>query len=138
MKVKQAMHSGVEWCAPDTPIREIARLMKEKDVGAIPIGENDRLVGMVTDRDITCRGVSKGGDLDKMKARDVMTQGIIYCTEDEDLEDAIHRMEERQVRRMPVLNAKKRMTGMLSLGDLSQRASYMLSGELIESVAAHH
>ena len=138
MKVKDAMHRGVEWCAPDTPIREIARLMREKDVGAIPIGENDRLVGMVTDRDITCRGVAKGGNMDKMMARDVMTPGIIYCLEDTEIEDAIHLMEDKQIRRLPVLNKQKRMIGMLSWGDLSHRASHALSGELMEAVAANH
>src|SRR3546814_3567426 len=75
MNVKQAMHAGVDWCAPDTPLSDIARVMRDADVGAVPIGENDRLIGMVTDRDIVCRGCADGRDPTAMTARDVMTSG---------------------------------------------------------------
>jgi len=107
MKVKEAMHKGVEWRSPDTPVSEIARLMREHDVGAVPIGENDRLVGMVTDRDIVCRSCTNGRDPDMVKAREVMTPGIIYCVEDQEISDALHLMEDKKIRRLPVLNAKK-------------------------------
>jgi CBS domain-containing protein len=112
--------------------------MRDADVGAVPIGENDRLIGMVTDRDIVCRGFADGKDPASLTARDVMTQGIVYCTEDQSIEDAIHLMEKRRIRRLPVLNSKKRMTGMLSLGDLSHSAGHELTGELAEAVSAHH
>jgi CBS domain-containing protein len=138
MKVKQAMHSGVDWCAPETRLSDIARIMRDADVGAVPIGENDRLIGMVTDRDIVCRGLADSRDPSKLTARDVMTKGIVYCTENQSIEDAIHMMEEKKIRRMPVINDKKRMTGMLSLGDLSHSAGHELSGELAEAVSAHH
>jgi len=138
MKVKQAMHAGVDWCAPDTPLSEIAKIMRDADVGAVPIGEDDRLIGMVTDRDIVCRGFADGKDPASLTARAVMTQGIVYCTEDQSLEDAVRIMEKRRIRRMPVLNDKKRMTGMLSLGDLSHAAGHELTGELAEAVTAHH
>lgn len=138
MKVKQAMHAGVDWCAPDTRLSEIARIMRDADVGAVPIGENDRLIGMVTDRDIVCRGFADGRDPAAMTARDVMTEGIVYCTEDQSLEDAIHMMEQKRIRRMPVIDGKKRMTGMLSLGDLSHSASPEMTGELAQAVSAHH
>jgi len=138
MKVSEAMHQGVEWCAPDTTVRDIALLMREKDVGAVPIGENDRLVGMVTDRDIVTRGVARGRDLDKLIARDVMTEGIIYCHAEDNLDDVIHFMEEKKIRRLPVISREKRMVGILSLGDLSHAASRDLSGELIQAVSAHH
>jgi len=138
MKVKQAMHAGVDWCAPDTPLSEIAKIMRDADIGAVPIGENDRLIGMVTDRDIVCRGFADGKDPASLTAREVMTEGIVYCTEDQSLEDAIQLMEERQIRRMPVINGKKRMTGMLSLGDLSHAAGHELTGELTEAVTGHH
>src|SRR3546814_934541 len=111
MKVKQAMHAGVDWCAPDTPLSDIARIMRDSDVGAVPIGENDKLIGMVTDRDIVCRGFADGRDPTSMTARDVMTSGIVYCTENQSIEDAIHMMEEKQIRRMPVINGKKRKIG---------------------------
>lgn len=138
MKVKQAMHAGVDWCAPDTRLSDLARMMRDADVGAIPIGENDRLIGMVTDRDIVCRGLADGRDPDSLTARDVMTRGIVYCTEEEDIEDAVRLMEQKQIRRMPVLNDRKRMTGMLSLGDLSHAANRELTGELAQAVSAHH
>lgn len=138
MEVRQAMHAGVDWCAPETLLSDIARIMRDADVGAVPIGENDRLIGMVTDRDIVCRGFADGRDTASLTARDVMTPGIVYCTEDQSIEDAIHLMEDKKIRRMPVINGKKRMTGMLSLGDLSHAAGHELTGELAEAVSAHH
>jgi CBS domain-containing protein len=138
MKVKEAMHEGVEWRAPDTPIADIAKVMKDSDVGAVPIGENDRLVGMVTDRDIACRAVAESRDLSKTTAGDVMTRNVIYCMENEEVQDAIRIMENKQVRRLPVINDEKRMVGMLSLGDLSHAVSHDLSGELAAAVANHH
>src|SRR3546814_15628587 len=92
---------------------------------------------MVTDRDIVCRGCADGRDPTSMTARDVMTSGIVYCTENQSIEDAIHMMEEKQIRRMPVINGKKRMTGMLSLGDLAHSTKPELTGELAQSVSAH-
>jgi len=138
MKVKEAMHTGVEWCAPDTPVSEIARLMREQDVGAVPIGENDRLVGMVTDRDIVCRSCMNGRDPGMVKAHEVMTSGIIYCVEDQEVSDALHLMEDKKIRRLPVLNDKKRMVGMLTLGDVAHAAPQALVGELCQAVASHH
>ena len=138
MKVKDAVHKGVEWVGPDTPVPEVAKRMKDLDVGAIPIGENDRLIGMVTDRDIACRGVANGRDCSKVKARDVMTKGIIYCRETEELDDALRIMEQKKIRRLPVINDKKRMVGMLSLGDISRAASHELTGEVMAAVSEHH
>ena len=138
MKVKEAMHKGVEWRTPDTPVSEIARLMREQDVGAVPIGENDRLVGMVTDRDIVCRSCANGGDPDTVKAREVMTSGIVYCVEDQEVSDVLHLMEDKKIRRLPVLNAKKRMVGMLTLGDIAHAAPQPQVGELCQAVASHH
>jgi CBS domain-containing protein len=138
MKVKDAMHRGAEWVGPETPVPEIARKMRDLDVGAIPIGENDRLVGMVTDRDITCRAVAGGKDCTKLTARDVMSKGIVFCRETEEVDDALRIMEQKQIRRLPVINDKKRMVGMLSLGDISHAASHELAGEVVAAVSAHH
>ena len=91
MQVKQAMHKGVRWVDADTPIVELARAMREHDIGAIPIGENDRLVGMVTDRDIVCRCVAAGLDPLTHRARDVMTTGIVFCLERHELDEAARR-----------------------------------------------
>ena len=139
MKVKDAMHKGVDWVSPDTPITEIAKLMRAHDIGCIPIGEDDKLVGMVTDRDIVCKGLaSHGFDAGRATARDVMTEGIHCCRDDDDLAKAMQHMEKLQVRRLPVINKSKRMVGMISLGDISQFASGDLMSGYVKSVAAHH
>jgi CBS domain-containing protein len=138
MKVKDAMHKGAEWVTPQTALADVAKKMRDLDIGAIPVGDNDRLIGMVTDRDIACRGVAKGGDCAKLTASDVMSKGILYCNDTEDLEDALRIMEQKQVRRLPVINDKKRMVGMLSLGDIAHAASHELSGEVTAAVSAHH
>ncbi len=138
MKVKQAMHKGAVWVDPGTPVSEIAKTMQKNDIGAIPVGENDRLIGMVTDRDIVCRGLSNGRDLAKLTARDVMTAGITYCTEAEEVEDALLIMESKRVRRLPVINDKKRLVGMLSLGDISHACPHNLTGEVVKAIAEHH
>lgn len=139
MKVKDAMHKGVDWVSPDTPVTELAKLMRDHDVGAIPIGENDRLVGMVTDRDIVCKGMAQDNfDARGATARDVMTAVIHCCSEDEDLGKAVRHMKELKVRRLPVINKNKRMIGMLSLGDVGHSAPVELLSECIKSVSAHH
>ncbi len=138
MKVKEAMHKGVEWREPATPISEIAKVMRENDVGAVPIGQNGRLVGIITDRDITCRAVANRWDIAKTTAGNIMTKRVVYCTENEDIEDAIHLMENNEIRRLPVVNDEKRMVGMLSLGDLTHSVSHELVGELTEAVSEHH
>ena len=139
MKVKDVMHKGVDWVSPDTPITEIAKLMKAHDIGAIPIGENDKLVGMVTDRDIVCKGIAgKNFDPARMMARDVMTAGIHCCREDDDLAKAVHHMEALKVRRLAVINKSKRMVGMMSLGDISHSANSDLLTGWVKTVSTHH
>lgn len=138
MKVREAMHSGVEWMAPTASLAEVAAKMREYDIGAIPIGENDRLIGMVTDRDIVVKALANGADISSLTARDVMTEGIIYCRADEDLGDALRIMEEHKVRRLPVIDENKRMIGMLGIGDVSNATPHELAGELASAVSAHH
>jgi CBS domain-containing protein len=139
MKVKDVMHKGVDWVSPETPVSELAKLMCEHDIGAIPIGEDDRLIGMVTDRDIVCKGLAQDKfDACRATARDVMTADIHCCREDEDLAKAVRHMEELKVRRLPVINKNKRMIGMLSLGDVGQSAPVELLSECVKSVSAHH
>lgn len=138
MKVRDAMHLGCEWVSPETKVADIARKMRHNDIGAIPVGENDRLIGMVTDRDICCKGVADGMDIDNMTARDVMTAGISWCNDSDDLEEAADMMESRQIRRLPVINSNKRMVGMLSLGDISHAASQKTTADVTKAVSAHH
>jgi len=139
MKVKDAMHKGVDWVGPDTPVTEIAKLMCAHDIGAIPIGENDQLIGMVTDRDIVCKGLAqKSFDASLTTARDIMSSGIHCAREDDDLAKAVQHMEELKVRRLPVINRSKRMVGILSLGDVSKFAPGDLLSKYVKSVSAHH
>ena len=138
MKVKDAMHKGTEWVEATTPVATIASKMRDLDVGAIPIGEHDRLIGMVTDRDIAIRVVAAGKDAGKLTARDVMSKGIVFCRDTEDVEDAVRIMEQKRIRRLPVLDENKRMVGMLSLGDVAHCASHEISGETLTAVSAHH
>jgi CBS domain-containing protein len=139
MKVKEAMHKAVDWVGPDTPVSELAKLMRDHDVGSIPIGENDHLVGMVTDRDIVCKGLAQEDfDARRATARDVMTAEIHCCREDDDLAKAVRHMEELKIRRLPVINKSKRMIGMLSLGDVGYSAPVEVLTECVKSVSAHH
>ena len=139
MKVKDVMHKGVDWVSPNTPVTELAKLMRGNDIGCIPIGEDDRLIGMVTDRDIVCKGlVQDNFDADRATAGDVMTPGIHCCRDDDDLAKAIRHMETLKVRRLPVINKSKRMVGILSLGDVSHSAPGNLLSECVKSVAGHH
>jgi len=133
------MHKRVDWVDPDTPVTDLAKLMRQHDIGAIPIGENDRLIGMVTDRDIVCKGLAEDSfDARRATARDVMTRGIHCCREDDDLAKAVRHMEELKVRRLPVINKSKRMIGILSLGDVSRSAPSDLLSEILKSVSGHH
>ena len=138
MKVHEMMHKGVESVAPETPVAMLAKKMMQHDIGAIPVGENDQLIGMVTDRDIIVRAVASGKDISKLTARDVMTKGMIYCQDSEDVGDAVRIMESKKIRRLPVLNENKRMIGMLSLGDVSHAASHEIAAVVMKAVSAHH
>jgi CBS domain-containing protein len=135
MKISEVMHSGVTWVDPSTPISEIAKMMRDQDIGAVPVGENDRLIGMVTDRDICCRGTIDGGKVKQLTARDVMSKPIVYCKADDDVMEAVHVMETRKVRRLPVINEKKRMVGILSLGDVWQNSTGPLSAQVIHAAS---
>jgi CBS domain-containing protein len=118
MQVSKAMSSDVKIANPEQSIRDAARLMAQMDCGSLPVGENDRLVGMITDRDIAVRAVAEGKSADT-KVRDVMSTEVKYCFEDEDLDEVAHNMADLKVRRLPVLNHDKRLVGILSLGDIA-------------------
>ena len=120
MKIAECMTREVEVITPDQSIRDAAQFMLRADAGAMPVTDGDGLIGMVTDRDITVRGVAAGRGPDT-PVRDVMTDEILYCFEDDDIEEVALKMSDRQVRRMPVLNREDRsLVGIVSLGDLSR------------------
>ena len=133
MNVDSCMSTEVFLTTPDHSIGDAARLMKQIDAGILPVGEGDRLVGMITDRDIAIRAVAEGRGPDT-KVGDVMSREILYCYEDQNLDDVAMQMRELQIRRMPVLNRNKRLVGIISLGDMAQadddpaRTAIALSG----------
>ncbi|MDY0885110.1 CBS domain-containing protein [Dongia soli] len=120
MNIQECMSKDVQIASPNQSIRDAAQKMKEIDAGFLPVGENDRLVGMITDRDIAVRGVGAGKGPDT-PIRDIMSKEVLYCFEDESVEDVSQKMAKQQVRRMPVLNRDKRLVGVISLGDISQQ-----------------
>jgi CBS domain-containing protein len=132
MKIREAMTPDVRVANPDETIQQAARLMASLDAGVLPGGENDRLVGMITDRDIAIRAIAEGKGPDA-KVRDVMTKDVKYCYEDQDVNEVTRDMADLQVRRLPVLNRDKRLVGIVSLGDIAispdnERAADALSG----------
>jgi CBS domain-containing protein len=118
MQVSQAMSPDVRIASPNQSIRDAARLMAHIDAGALPVGENDHLVGMITDRDIAVRAVGAGKGPDT-PIREIMSKEVKYCFEDDDLDEVAQNMADIKVRRLPVLNRNKRLVGILSLGDIA-------------------
>jgi CBS domain-containing protein len=119
MLVREAMTSHAEWISPNLTLVEVGRRMRDKSIGCLPVGDKDRLIGMITDRDLACRAIADGADPKTTKASEVMTKGITCCFDDQGLDEAAHLMEEKQLHHLPVLNRKKRMVGILSLSDLA-------------------
>jgi CBS domain-containing protein len=138
MQVKEAMTCSVVCIQPSATLQEAAQKMRALDVGPLPIcGDNDGLVGMLTDRDIIVRAVAEGKDPRKVRAQDVMTPNVIYCFEDQDVREAARLMREHQIRRLTVLNRGKRLVGIVSLGDLAlETGDDELAGATLEAVSA--
>ena len=120
MNVQEIMSRDVELIDPNCTICEAARLMRDDNVGALPVGENDRLVGMVTDRDIVMRAIAEDRPAGSTNVRDVMSKRIYYCFEDDDIDEAADIMAKHQVRRLAVLNRDKRLVGIVALADLGR------------------
>lgn len=138
MKISEVMHAGVIEVGPATGLREAARLMQGYDVGALPVVENGRLVGIITDRDIVLRALTNGRDPGGLAVCDVMTEGVVCCRSDDTVEDVILLMAAKKIRRLPVVDEALRVIGMVTLGDVSHRAGRALAGELAQAVTAHH
>ena len=136
MRVSEAMSRDVRVASPDESICEAACSMAQLDAGAMPVGKDDRLVGMITDRDIAVRAVAAGKGPDT-PVRDVMTPEVKYCYEDEDLAHVAKNMGELRVRRLPVLNRDKRLVGILSLGDLALAEDEKVAGEAVKGVSQY-
>jgi CBS domain-containing protein len=136
MQVNRVMTRRAECTRPEATLQEAALRMSELNVGSLPVCENDRLVGMLTDRDITVRSISKGHDPKTHQVREVMTSDIFFCFEDQDVKEVAEVMREKQVRRLPVLDRSKRLTGIVSLGDLAVEVNdEKLVGKALEGIS---
>jgi len=133
MRVNEAMTRDVRIASPEQSIRDAACAMADIDAGALPVGENDRLVGMITDRDIAVRAVAQGLS-PETAIRDVMSQEVLYCFEDEDLDAVARNMSDVKVRRLPVLDRGKRLVGIVSLGDLALHDSAKAAGRAVAHI----
>jgi CBS domain-containing protein len=142
MQVKEIMTENVAVIGPDASIREAAVKMKRMDIGSLPVCDGDRLRGMITDRDMTLRATAEGSDPNITRFDQAMSPGICYCFEDQEVSEAARLMEEKQIRRLAVLNRKKRLVGIVSLGDIAVRGgdehlSYEALELISEPVYAH-
>jgi CBS domain-containing protein len=134
MRVSEAMSRDVRVASPQQRISEAAKIMDEIDAGALPVGENDKLVGMITDRDIAIRAVAQGKG-PETPVREVMTGDIKYCFDDEELDHVSRNMAELQVKRLPVVNRDKRLVGILALGDIAGKAGSRVTGRTVEGIS---
>ena len=134
MRVSDAMTRDVRIANPGQSIREAARLMAEIDAGAMPVSDGDRLVGMITDRDIAIRAVAAGKGPDT-PVRDIMSQDVKYCFDDEELDHVAKNMADIQVRRLPVVNRDKRLVGIVALGDVAMAEDKKTAGKAVKGVS---
>ena len=136
MKINQIMSKKVEYVDPKLPIGKAAEKMRDLNIGFLPICENDKLVGTVTDRDITIRSVPQGRDPRLTPVSEIMTQDVFYCYDDDNLERVAQYMQEKGVRRMVILNRQKRLVGVASLGDIAKTSGEkQLAGETLGEIA---
>ncbi|MGE5791945.1 MAG: CBS domain-containing protein [Bacteroidota bacterium] len=134
MKIAEAMTRDVRVANPDQTIREAAQMMAELDAGALPVGEHDRLVGMITDRDIAIRAVAHG-KAPETRIRDVMTDDVKYCFEDDEVEEVARNMADVQVRRLPVVNRDKRLVGIVAIADIAATEDAEVVGEAVSGIS---
>lgn len=120
MIVRECMTRQVELGTPEMTLREAALKMRDGDFGSLPIYKNDKLIGMITDRDIAIRCVADGDDIKKMKVGEVMTERVLYCFDDQSLDEVAQNLGDNQIRRLPVVDRDKKLVGILSLSDLSR------------------
>lgn len=134
MQVKELMTRDVRLLSPQDTLRNAARHMRDDDIGSLPVADGDRLVGYLTDRDLVIRGLAEGRDADT-SVREIMTDRILYCFEDDSVEDVAANMAENQVRRLPVLSRNKRLVGIVALADLATQADDEPAEDALEGVS---
>jgi CBS domain-containing protein len=135
MQLREVMTPSPEIIAPDASVADAAAMMRELNVGALPVCENDTVIGLVTDRDITVRATAEHRNPDFAFVREVMSPRVVFCLENEDVDHCAQLMEEKQIRRIPVLSEEKRLVGIVSLGDLAVNTDQKLGGKILEKVS---
>ena len=137
MLVRECMTTGVALANPEMTIREAAIKMKDGDFGILPVAEGDRLIGMITDRDIAVRAIALGKEA-STPIREVMSDEVLYCYDDQTIDEVVRNMGDNQVRRLPVLNRSKRLVGILSLGDVAHpKKGARIAGEALCQISEH-
>lgn len=134
-KVREVMSQRPRAVSPDTSVLEVAEVMEQEDVGSLPVVEGDRVLGIVTDRDITVRAVAKGKDPRGMPVREIASRDIVAIGPDDDLADALKLMASYQVRRIPVVDAEERLVGVVSQADVALGAKEKAVGEMVEEIS---
>jgi CBS domain-containing protein len=137
MKINEIMTRDVEIISPEKTICDAAKIMEQIDCGALLVNEGDRLVGVITDRDIVIRAVAEGLNTDT-PVREIMSKNVLYCFEDEDVQHVAENMADEQVRRLPVLNRSKRLVGVVSLGNIASAQNTRASATVLHGVACAH
>jgi CBS domain-containing protein len=135
MIVRDVMTVAVKMVRPDTAISDIAKLMRDQDIGAVPVVENEKLIGMVTDRDIVVRAVAESRTPSRTTARSVMSERMLYCFADQNIEEVLDNMGDQQVRRLAVVDRDKRLVGVVSIGDLSMSARPDRAGQSLSQIS---
>jgi CBS domain-containing protein len=134
-QIRDVMTRDVTTVTPDARLAEVARIMRDEDIGSVPVAQGDELLGMVTDRDIVIRALADGGGLEKRTAGDVMTAGVQCCREDQNVGDVLKDMGDQQIRRLPVVDSDQRLVGIVSLGDLSREGTAKQVGKSLEEIS---
>ena len=136
MKLKEIMTSDVEVIYPDDTLQTAAQKMRDRDIGFLPVCDGDRLIGVLSDRDVIVRALADGMDSSAIVGRDLITSPAIYCFDDQNLEEAAKLMHDNQIRRLVILSRDdKRMVGVISLGDLAVHVDDKLSGDVLQSIS---
>jgi CBS domain-containing protein len=137
MKVRDIETQHPETVGPDAQVMQAAQIMQRLDVGVLPVCDGDRLIGVITDRDITLRSTAEGRDPKQTPVREIMSANPICCQEDQDVAECVELMEQKQIRRLPVVDASRRLVGIVSLGDLAIRShNERLAGEVLSRVSS--
>ena len=135
-QVRDIMSKDFKFVSSWTSLEEAAQIMRDFDIGFLPVSENERLVGMITDRDIAVRSIAAGQDPAKTSVRSAMSPQTFYCFEDQDVDEICDNMAEMKIRRMPVVNNQKGLVGIVSLGDLSQACQHSKIGDALQEITS--